>query len=110
MRTIATTLLLAGIAVTAAQAQIIDSVPAGPQVVDGVPVAPMHGEHVIPADSLLIVRMAIPLLKCPMPVSHGIVRDSTAVVRPGEHGAPPRKPAAMPTQRANCVNPLFARR
>lgn len=111
MRTIATILVLTGIAVSAAQAQIIDGVPTGAQVVDGVPVTPKHGEHVLPADSLQVRRMAvIPLLKCPMPVSHGIVRDSSAVVRPREHGTSPRRPIRMPTQRANCVNPLFAER
>ena len=100
MRTIATIVLLAGVAVTAAQAQAIDSLPNGPR----------QGELVLPADSIMQLMAAIPLRKCPRPVSHGIVRDSTAVVRPGEHGAPLHKPAAMPTQRANCVNPLFAKR
>ena len=111
MRIIATILVLTGIAVSAAQAQIIDGVPTGPQFVDGVPVTPKHDEHVLPADSLKARRMAvIPLLKCPMPVSHGIVRDSSAVVRPRGHGVSSRKPVPMPTQRANCVNPLFAER
>lgn len=110
MRTIAALLLLTGIAVSAAQAQLIDGVPTSPRVTDGVPVAPRHDMLVVRADSILMVRMAKPLLKCPMPVSRGIVRDSVAVVRPREQTAPSRKPVAIPTQRANCVNPLFAER
>lgn len=110
MRSIAAVLILTGITVPAAQAQVVDGVPTGPRIVDGVPVAPKHAEVTFPADSVHIVRMARPLLKCPMPVSHGIVRDSAALLRRGDHGAPPRKPAVMPVQRPNCVNPLFAKR
>ncbi len=110
MRTIAALLLLTGIAFSAAQAQLIDGAPTGPSVTDGVPVAPKHDMLVVPADSILMVRMARPLLKCPMPVSRGIIRDSSAVVRPGARDSLPQKPAVMPTQRPNCVNPLFDQR
>jgi hypothetical protein len=110
MRTIATILVLTGITVPAAQAQIADGVPTGPQVVDGAPVAPKHDMLVVPADSIRMVRMAKPLLKCPMPVSRGIIRDSNAIVRPGARDSLPQKPAAMPIQRPNCTNPLFAQR
>jgi hypothetical protein len=110
MRAIAAVLVLTGVAVPAAQAQIIDAAPTGPQVMADGPAAPTHDMLVIQADSIQMERMVSPLLTCPMPVSRGIVRDSSAVVRPREHTAPSRKSVAIPTQRANCVNPLFAER
>jgi hypothetical protein len=98
MRTLATMLILAGVTATSAQAQMTDSVPIGPR----------DSALVLLGDSVNTRLMAlVPLLKCPMPVSRGVSRDSLAVVRPQEHAAPSQKPVAIPTQRANCVNPMF---
>lgn len=98
MHIVVTVALLAGLAVSSAQAQYVD----------GVPVGPGRGDSVPPARPVQFQLMAaIPVLRCPMPVSHGITGDSAAVVRPQEHSVPSQKPVAIPTQRANCVNPMF---
>lgn len=99
MSTLATMLVLAGVTATSAQAQMIDSIQRGPR----------DSALVLPGDSVHMWLMAaVPLLECPMPISHGIVRDSTVVVRPQEHVAASEKPVAIPTQRATCMNPRFA--
>jgi hypothetical protein len=98
MRSLATILILAAVTATSVQAQMTD----------GVPIGPRDSALVLLGDSVHMRPMAaIPLLKCPMPVSRGIVRDSAVVAHPQEHGAPSQKPVAIPTQRANCVNPMF---
>ena len=98
MRALATMLILAGVTATSAQAQMTD----------GVPIGPRDSALVLLGDSVHVRLMAaVPLPKCPMPVSRGIVRDSAVVAHPQEHAAPSQKPVAIPTQRANCMNPMF---
>ena len=98
MRTLAAMLILSGLTATSSQAQMIE----------GGPIGARDSALALPGDSVHMWLMAaIPVLRCPMPVSHGITGDSAAVVRPQEHSVPSQKPVAIPTQRSNCVNRMF---